>query len=351
MFNILNPRRHHDEERRKLGKNADISVDLACTMVSSGDIVLFSGESQTSVAVTVFCGSKWSHVGIVYLPSDDAEPQLFESVKSPDKNIDLRTGKKASGVRIVSLRYALSSFKGHAVAIRTLSLPRALMQEKRFSKTFYKTMRTAMKESIDLYHGKPYEMRIFNFVMARFIFISIYEEMPEALFCSELVALCLKRANVLLCDRSSIQFIPEDFSAEGTVRPSCPPELNVGSMVNCIHMIFSKTHYVRVPSGFEEADDRKSPLHVLSPPQRFTQTKTASSSSSSSSTSQDFHVAKRPASTSSKTKKERQLIYRKQRAGVLLSIGSSSSDDDNDDDDDGSELIIDDDDDDDDDYV
>lgn len=268
MFNLFDPRKHHDDQRRKSSVNAEISIDLACAIANNGDIVLFSGESQTSNLVTFFTGSRWSHIGIIYRPVG-SPPLLFESVKTEDKgsrNVDVRTGRVEVGVRLVDLRYTLETFKGHAVAMRTFCLPASFMDNEQRAQQFYTHMLKAMETSVKQYRGRPYETDIMNFVLARYVFISIKEESKKALFCSELVALCLMKAHLLPHEHSSIQFIPEDFSAEGTYKPSCPQELTDYSTAEPLSVRLSKTKYIRVPLIPKDSKSHKSIPHMRFPP-------------------------------------------------------------------------------------
>jgi hypothetical protein len=256
MVHVFNLQKHHDLERIK-PHNVEVSIDYACTMVGNMDIVLFSGESEMSFLVMLFCGSQWSHVGIVYR-EPGKEPMLFESIKTDDKgsdNIDVITRKVETGVRLVSLRHTLETFKGHAVAIRTFSMAMAFMYNPDLEQLYYKHMFDTMKKCIKRYHRLGYELRIYNFIFARFNFITIKEETLDALFCSELVALCLMKAGLLPRTHSSIQFLPDDFCTEGTYKPSCPREFSVNSVASSLKVKLSRTHYVRTKLIYESTEE------------------------------------------------------------------------------------------------
>lgn len=226
-----------------------LTVDEVCRIVRSGDIVLFSGASWTSWFVTLFCASQWSHIGIVYRPPNQ-EPLLFESIKSDDDgspNIDVRTGKHRVGVRLVDLRLLLNSFTGYAVAVRTLITP--------ISMNAFPALDThltrSIAESINRYGKLPYEHRWFNFLVARYDFIRLTCEVPDALFCSELVARCYQEAGLFTHSRSSLQYLPDDFSQVGEVHLSYPldrPVVAVGVDGRQIVRL-SEELFVELPEG------------------------------------------------------------------------------------------------------
>lgn len=199
-----------------------LTVDEVCRIVRSGDIVLFSGKSLTSWFVTVFCASQWSHIGIVYREGD-GDPLLFESIKSDDDgspNIDVRTGKHRVGVRLVNLRLLLESFDGYAVAVRTLITPVSMNAFRAMDEH----MTRVIAECIQRFGYMPYEHRWINFFLARYDFVRLDCEVPDALFCSELVARCYKEAGLFTHSRSSLQYLPDDFSQVGEVHFTYPLE-------------------------------------------------------------------------------------------------------------------------------
>ncbi len=248
MGNQLNIKAHHEQIRAKC-RTSEISIDFACKTAYTGDIVLFSGEAQTSKIVMALTGSQWSHVGIVYIPEGESEPYLFESIKSDDRtstNIDYFTKRVKVGVRLVNLRHALTTFKGHAVAIRSMCLPLSFMQNPEYLERYRRTTTKIMKECVEMYHGKPYETSIYNFVFARFTCVTINEETRNAFFCSELVATCLMRLGFLEDTRSSIQYLPDDFCEEGTYKPVCPDYVCTYSLTTDFKVKLGKTHYIQI---------------------------------------------------------------------------------------------------------
>lgn len=231
--------------------DCSLSIKDACAIVRSGDIVLFSGSSWTSIFVTLFCASQYSHIGIVYRPPG-SEPMLFESIKSDDDgspNMDVRTGKPRVGVRLVDLRLLLESFRGHAIAIRTLITPTSMNVVRDLGDHMTECLSAAIKS----YGHLPYEHHWFNFLIARYKFIDLDCAQPDALFCSELVARCLQEAGLLPKSRSSVQYLPDDFSQVGDIRLLFPlaPSVIMGAH-NTDIVRLSRELFVQLPTKQEK---------------------------------------------------------------------------------------------------
>lgn len=212
-----------------------LDIDEICNVVRSGDIVLFSGASWTSWFVTMFCASQYSHIGIVYRPPGE-QPMLFESIKSDDDgspNIDVRTGEHRVGVRLVDLRLLLDTFRGYAVAVRTLVSPVSM----NITEDLNDHMTRCISASIMRYGRLPYEHRWFNFVVARYDFMRLDIENPDALFCSELVARCYQEAGLLPTWRSSLQYLPDDFSQVGDIHLTYPLKPSVILGVDTVDVV------------------------------------------------------------------------------------------------------------------
>lgn len=193
-----------------------LSVDDVCKMADNGDIILFSGESEFSGLVTLFCGSQWSHIGIVYR-SASGESMLFESVKSDENK------SKPTGVRLLPLRSSLESFRGKSMALRCLCIPSISVQrDETITRKWRLHLQECMAECVRLYKGKQYEDRIVNFIFARFTSFIINYETRDRLFCSELVAICYQTMGILEDHHSCIQFIPDDFCEAGSVPLTMP---------------------------------------------------------------------------------------------------------------------------------
>lgn len=201
-----------------------LSIDDVCLIADNGDIILFSGESRFSGLVTFFCGSQWSHIGIVYKPKNSM-PMLFESVKSDNDPT------KEVGVRLLSLRDSLMNFRGKSMALRCLCIPEiSMLRDPDIKKTWQEHLRSSMAKCVQEYRGKKYEDRLFNFIFARFTSISIDYETRGRLFCSELVAICYQTMCILDPRHSSIQFSPDDFCEAGDIPLSMPMCIDIHTL-------------------------------------------------------------------------------------------------------------------------
>ncbi len=225
-----------------------LSIDDACLIANNGDIFLFSGESQFSGLVTLFCGSQWSHIGIVYRPKD-GQPLLFESVKSDEDP------NKPVGVRLLSLRESLQSFQGKSVALRCLCIPAISVQRDPDIVVRWRAhLLECMEECVRLHLNKKYEDRILNFIFARFTSLSINYETRDRLFCSELVAICYQTMKILDSRHSSIQFIPDDFCEAGEVHLSLPAFIDVHTL-EALKVRLGLQMFIRCEENQRDDDD------------------------------------------------------------------------------------------------
>lgn len=201
----------------------DLSVESACLLATSGDIVLVSDSSINASLINGICASRWSHVAIVYrdVSFNGGRPCIFESVKHKGRDLDLIDGKPATGVRILDLYDYLHTFKGNAVALRMLMTNKVCKVQ-----TSLRTHITmVLRGLIEKYHGKPYESKWSEFVLARFPFIPRTSESPTEFFCSELVAWCYINIGLLSKKAPSSSYLPEEFSDISTLNLSIPPSL------------------------------------------------------------------------------------------------------------------------------
>ena len=183
-------------------------------MARSGDILLISDSSINAYLINSICAARWSHVAIIYRNKNrfGGRPCIFEAVMHAGKEVDIIKKRSVGGVRLIDLETYLLQFTGNAVAFRYL------MTNNRYD--IQRQMRDRatrmIEEMIDEHHGKPYEFRWSEIVLARFPIIPRTSETPGAFFCSELVAYCYM--NIGLIDPKaavSSHFLPEEFSATG----------------------------------------------------------------------------------------------------------------------------------------
>ena len=172
--------------------------------LQTGDLLLFSGKGFASAGIKWLLGSTWSHVGLVVRPAGhDARPLLWEATPCTDL-VDVITGRPAGGARLVSLHARLDTFPG-AVAVRRLSKRLDALQRARFARVLRQL------------HGRPYEKRWLELLLAVSERIDLSRENLTTLFCSELVAETYQRIG-LLDDVAqgglpSNEYTPRHFSA------------------------------------------------------------------------------------------------------------------------------------------
>ena len=177
-----------------MAKYAEIRDSL-----KTGDIVLFSGQSQVSGILKWFKRSKWSHVGmVVKLPQFDAI-MLWESTLLSSAT-DVETGMPSLGVRLVPLSQRI----GGEVAIRRLE--NVVLSQEDIDKL------SALRVEL---RGRPYERNPVE------LFKSVWdlpfgrnEEDLSSVFCSELVAEAYQALGLLPEEQPSNEYTPADFSSE-----------------------------------------------------------------------------------------------------------------------------------------
>lgn len=154
-------------------------------------ILLFRGHGDgVSSLICKLTDSEWSHVGVHITSSADtsAEEFCFESTGS--------IGEVLSGmhpqVQIHTLQDVLDSYKGN-VGLRKL-----VSKDK-----------IEVTEFVQAWLGLPYEKRPLELLRA--VNASNKKEDSESLFCSEMVALLLKKLELLPEDKLADNYTPKDF--------------------------------------------------------------------------------------------------------------------------------------------
>src|SRR4051812_61011 len=95
----------------------------AHSVLQTGDLVLFAGDSPFSVAIEAATGCRWTHVGMVVKTPKPPQVLLWESL--PSSNIaDVQSGKNQWGVQLVPLKPRLDPHS-RELAVRRLEWPRA----------------------------------------------------------------------------------------------------------------------------------------------------------------------------------------------------------------------------------
>jgi hypothetical protein len=174
----------------------------------TGDIVLFSGKGLTSVGIERILGCAWSDVGLVVGTADNGLPLLLESTPRRDL-VDVLTGERTGGVRLVGLSERLASSDG-AVAARRLDPALAPAQIER------------LMGLIRQLHGRPYECSLLELFRAVSDRVERPRENFASLFCSELIAEVLQSIGLLddvgQGGRPSNEYTPRHFSSAHDLR-------------------------------------------------------------------------------------------------------------------------------------
>lgn len=165
------------------------------------DIFLFSGRGFVSSAIRLATQSKWSHVGLsIRLPDQDWN-LLLESTTLSDLP-DMLTGNPTKGVQMVPLSRRISTYAGE-VAWRAIQGPKPDSQMKELARF------------VREYEGRPYEQNQIELLRAALDSPFSVENLEDesSVFCSELVALCLRRLGILCQDsKPANEFTPADFA-------------------------------------------------------------------------------------------------------------------------------------------
>jgi hypothetical protein len=168
----------------------------------TGDIVLFSGKGLASAGIKRILGCAWSHVGLVVHGAAGGRPLLLESTPCRDL-VDVLTGERTGGVRLVGLRERFASFEGD-IAVRRLDPALAPAQIE------------GLMVVLRRLHGRPYERDLFELMRSVSARVEWRQEGLASLFCSELIAEILQAVGLLddvgQGGRPSNEYTPHHFS-------------------------------------------------------------------------------------------------------------------------------------------
>lgn len=172
----------------------------------TGDLVLFSGSSFSSVGVELATGSWWSHVGMV-IRSDEDELYLFDS------------SARTNMVTLSPLHRVLNSYSG-VYCVRPLKRPMSTMRKRRLCGYINETL------------GKPFEQDTVKWISAAaYSWIAIIPLIGQLLvhadriprsdsssfICSELIVGCFLSMGYDLDDRMPISIVPDDMTSDSTL--------------------------------------------------------------------------------------------------------------------------------------
>lgn len=201
-----------------------LSITDTLLLAKSGDIVLFSGASATSIGIESICDSTWSHAGIVVRTEDSV--LLLESICHGDAISDVMTHKPEVGVRLVRLEDVLYTFKGNCVALRKIQC-----QSREELTVVRELLNRSLSSFIKNYHGRPYEKRWWEFILAQYHMCGSVRESYDSFFCTEVIAECYKDAGLLERNTGmrSNQFLPCDFCDSSNLK-LCSPATIAGEI-------------------------------------------------------------------------------------------------------------------------
>jgi len=169
-------------------------------LVTTGDIVLFSGRGFISRLLQFCQWSRWSHVGMVVRLPQFHHPLLWEAT-SLDFKGDVLLDKPVKGVRLVELGGAISSCSGR-VTIRHLH-----------GINFNDMQHLALADLQQKLSGLPYERSKRQLFKAWFDWFGRRNtEDLTSVFCSELVAEAYQTLGLLDETKPSNEYVPADFS-------------------------------------------------------------------------------------------------------------------------------------------
>ena len=173
--------------------------------LSTGDLVLFSGESFLSQVIQRFSGSKHSHIGMAIVSEEWDSVMLWESTTL--SNIKNASGQRTKGVQLVSLSTRLQTYDGQ-VAVRHIS-PKATPSDCRVLRSLRRELQ-----------GRPYEESKIDLALAAMPWLpfSYGEEDLSSCFCSEIVAEGYQRVKWIGDERPSDRYDPGDFGEGGIVK-------------------------------------------------------------------------------------------------------------------------------------
>jgi hypothetical protein len=169
--------------------------------LDTGDILLYSGTGPFSRLIQAGTLSKWSHCAMVVRASDVDLLLVYQST-TIDKVKDWTDGELKNGVQINLLSESLKYYKGDVAVRRLVDFERTPEALARLNK-----LRQEFK-------NRPYEESKLELVKAAYDG-AFGENTPDvsSLFCSELVAECLKAlSGSVFGTNNSNEYTPEDFA-------------------------------------------------------------------------------------------------------------------------------------------
>ena len=167
--------------------------------IKTGDIVLFSGNNNSSRFIRYVTKSKWSNVGMVIKIHDYDVVLLWESTTMNDIP-DFYDKVPKYGVMMVPLSERVRAYDGE-VYLRRLSNPISYDMVKQL---------VALRDEVK---NRPYEQDKWDMIRSVIDSGSSFENKRDlsSIFCSELVAEALQRIGLITNTIASDEFTPKDF--------------------------------------------------------------------------------------------------------------------------------------------
>lgn len=170
------------------------------TKLKTGDIVLFSGKGPVSAGIKIATGSKWSHVGMVFVLPEYDFVCVWESTTLSNIK-DLQSDQARQGVQLVPLRERVNKYNGQ-IAVRQL-------QGFEADTTSLNKLNCFRKDVAN----RPYEQNKIELIKSAYDgLFGANQECLSSLFCSELVAEAYQRLGLLSELVPSNEHTPADFS-------------------------------------------------------------------------------------------------------------------------------------------
>ena len=169
-------------------------------LLQTGDIVLFSGKGPISTGIKFATGSKWSHVGMVFVLPEYDFVCIWEST-TLSSITDLDTNKAKKGVQLVPLRERVNQYQGE-IAVRKL-------QGVDLNAVALNRLNQLRKEL----SARPYEQNKIELIKSAYDGpLGLNQACLSSLFCSELVAEAYQRLGLIDEFSPSNEYTPADFS-------------------------------------------------------------------------------------------------------------------------------------------
>lgn len=184
----------------KRAEPAVVPYEEVRPLLATGDLLLFGGKSTLCRRIQRLTRSPWSHVGLI-LKIEALDLVLLWEASGVGDMVDLDTGKKAPGVRLIALSEWIARY-GEEIALRRLLVERTPEMLAALA-AFRREMR-----------GRPYEQNRLELFRASYDGpLGGNHEDLSSLFCSELVAASYQRMGLLPSTPPANEYTPKDFSS------------------------------------------------------------------------------------------------------------------------------------------